>query len=353
MNRTPPLPPGKVRPSLTLVAIFTSALLLAGCDSPEQERSEARATAPQNAEAPRVATVDGATIITLDATEQKRSGIGTTMLAAASGTEPSRAYAAVLDVGPLIDLRNAALNADAQVAAARARAAASRPGAERARMLYRDAQNVSLAQLQAADASYQSDQAAVAAAQAQAATVTANARAQFGNALGALRSPLVQSLSERRTLLLQVTTPPDTTITAPPRRITVVIDGHGPAQAQFISAATRTDPRIQGASFYYIIPATSGLVSGMNVMALLPTTTSRSGVVVPGSAMVVWQGQSWAYQQTGPRTYKRVPVATDLAASGGYLVATLPPGARLVTTGAQLLLSEELRPQTQAAGDED
>lgn len=304
------------------------------------------AAAPQ-----RIATVDGQSVVKLDEETQRRSGIETTPVSTASGREPVRAYAAVLDVARLTELSNSALNAQVQVSAANAKIAASRAAFLRAQTLYLDSQNVSLAVLQAAEAAYAADRAALAAAQAQAATFGATARQEFGPALGGLQSGLVADLIQRRRVLLQITAPPGSAIGEPPATVTVQADAGRQVQAQRVSTAARTDPKVQGVSFYYVASAESGLLPGMNVLALLPTGEARSGAVVPPSAVVYWQGQSWAYLRRDEDAFQRIPVSTATPApQGGYVVQGLAPGARLVTRGAQLLLSEELRPQAQAGG---
>jgi hypothetical protein len=306
---------------------------------------------------PRVSIVDGATVTTIDADDQKRSGIASTALASASGVSTATAYATVVDLTPLSDLGNAAAAGQAQLAAATARASASRAAFERARALHADDQNISLAQLQAAEASYRADQAAQTAAQAQAETAMASARQQFGPVLGgSLRSPLVRSLLERGSVLLQVTAASEMSFLRPAPVISVQPAGGTALQAHLVSSATRTDPRIQGASFYYVAPAAPGLLAGMNLAATMPTGGSISGVAVPASAVIVWQGQSWAYQRIDRNRFKRIPISTAVPApGGGYLAPGLAPGTQLVTSGAQMLLSEELRPppQSAAAGDGD
>jgi hypothetical protein len=78
--------------------------------------------------------------------------------------------------------------------------------------------------------------------------------------------------------------------------------------------------------------------------------------VVPSDAIVVWQGESWAYEQMAPGRFRRIPVSTQLPVDGGYLDTVIAPGTVLVTRGAQLLLSQELQPPPGAApagGDDD
>jgi multidrug efflux pump subunit AcrA (membrane-fusion protein) len=119
---------------------------------------------------------------------------------------------------------------------------------------------------------------------------------------------------------------------------------------EFVSAATKTDPRIQGASFFFTAPASSGLLPGMSVVAFVPTARAFEGVVVPPSAIVWAQGGAWAYFRTGPNTFARRAVPTDLPApAGGYVMQGQANNAEVVVQGAQMLFSEEFRAQAQVS----
>jgi hypothetical protein len=92
----------------------------------------------------------------------------------------------------------------------------------------------------------------------------------------------------------------------------------------------------------------------MNVLAFLPLDSTVDGVVVPGPAIVWWQGRAWIYVRAGPSTFARRVVATDYPLpEGGYLVRTLTNGTEVVVQGAQMLLSEEFRAQVQAGEESE
>lgn len=337
--------------ALAAVALlaFGVGVLLGRRAGPDADDVPAKTQRPAAA----AAAVSGAPSVTLDADDLARSGIRTSVLSAASGAEPSQAFAQVVDVGPLTDLDNNAANARAQVAAAEAKASASRSALERAQALYKDGQNMSLAELQAAQAVDRADQAAAASARSQLATVRFNAGQQFGPAVGQLGGPLVADLIARRKVLVQVSASPELAQAAP-RAIDLQLDGGRTVSATLVSRATRVDPRLQAQSLFYVAPADPRLLTGMTLTATWRSSALARSVVVPRSAIVVWQGQSWAYQTSGKLAFQRVPVDTTAPRSDGYWVGNLPPGAQVATTGAQLLLSQETRPQAGAtAGDND
>jgi hypothetical protein len=88
----------------------------------------------------------------------------------------------------------------------------------------------------------------------------------------------------------------------------------------------------------------------MTVVAFVPTTRALQGVEVPPSAIVLAQGGAWAYFRTGPNTFARRAVPTDVPApAGGYVMQGQPDSAEVVVQGAQMLFSEEFRAQAQVS----
>lgn len=337
-----------------LAGVVVVALVVAAIWAVGAAHTEASAEADRErpvATPKRVFSDDGQTILRIDAATLARSGIVTAPLAASDGAVTVPVFATVVDTTRLTDLANAWAVGAAQVAAARARASASRASLTRTRLLYADAQNASLAQLQAAEATYAADAAGANAAQAQAATALASARQEFGPALTP-GSALVDAIVSRRTLLLQVALPPGAG--APPPMLIVEGDGGVRTSARLIGSAARADPRVPGRGAYYIVPGSSGLVPGMSVTAGLPTGGNSPGTTVPASAVVSWQGKTWLYRRRPDGAFVRMPVSTDQRdTAGNYVVHDLPPGTPVAIQGAQLLLSEELRSQTPAESDGD
>lgn len=315
-------------------------------------KAEAEAARERPVTTPKhVFTEHGQTVLRIDAATLSRSGIVVTPLVANGTALTVPIFGSVIDTARLTDLANAWAVGNAQVRAARARAAASRAGLERTRLLYADAQNASLAQLQSAQASYAADQAGVDAAQAQTATTVSSARQEFGPALSP-GSALVTSIVGRRAVLLQVALPLDAGI--PPQTLSIEGDGGIRTSARLIGAAARADPRVPGRGAYYVVPGSSGLVPGMNVTAHLPTSAGSGGTVVPASAIVNWQGKTWLYRRQPDGAFIRTAIASDQRdTAGNYVVRDLAPGTLVATQGAQLLLSEELRSQAPIESDGD
>jgi hypothetical protein len=253
----------------------------------------------------------------------------------------------------LTELSNNLANARAQVESSRAKLAASQMAFDRAQNLYKDQQNMSAAQLQAAEATFRADQAGLTAAQSQVHTLAVTAQLNWGPTLSQAlltATPLLSRLTTRKDVLLQVTLRPQQAVTQPPTGAWVELDDGSRSPLVFVSAATKTDPRIQGESFFFTAPATTGLLPGMSVVAFVPTTHTVEGAVVPPSAVVRAHGGAWAYFRTGPNTFARRAVPTDLSApAGGYLMPGQADNVEVVIQGAQMLFSEEFRAQAQVS----
>jgi hypothetical protein len=303
----------------------------------------------------RISMKNGVTVITLDNHTQQNSGIETTSLMAAPYQEQVRAYATVLDAARLTDLTNNYANAQAQLQTAQAKLAASKAAFERAQKLYKSNAAVSLAVVQAAEATFLADQAALASAESQVRALAATAYQEWGPVLGKSlvdRSPSIVRLIERQAFLLQVTLPPGISLLKAPETGAVQTAPNTRAEIRFVSPATRTDPKIQGVSYFYVTPAESEVLPGMNILAFLPSGKEVDGVTVPASAIVWWQDRAWVYRRLDPERFTRADIATDLPLTGGgYVVGSLPKPVEIVTRGAQLLLSEEFRAQIQVGED--
>ena len=295
----------------------------------------------------RVKTVDGEPVLTIDAAEQARSGIETASLPNVTYQPAVTAYGVALDPQPLADLANSIAAAKADLEVAETRLTAAKADYERAQSLYRDQRNVSAAQFQAAQAEFLADRTKQAAAQTRLDGLASSAKLAWGPALGqavSARAQLLTRLLDREDVLVQVTAPPGQAPSAPPATALWQRDGEKPTSLALVSPAPRADPRLQGASYFYVTPADTGLIPGMTLVARLPAGAPLEGVAAPVSAVVWFGGRAWIYLRMGPNSFVRRGVAADRQTENGDIfVGAIPKDARVVTTGAQTLLSEELR----------
>jgi len=127
----------------------------------------------------------------------------------------------------------------------------------------------------------------------------------------------------------------------------VVVLGHEdhPLRGTLIARAA-SDPKTLGQALLFHVP-TDGLElrPGQPITTYLPTSgTALRGVIVPRSAIVRFAGRTWAYAELGGDRFSRREVTPDRPTAEGWFVATgWSPGDRVVTLGAEALLSEELK----------
>lgn len=311
-------------------------------------QSAPSAPAPAAAPVSRVSTEGGLTVVTLDEATQKLSGLETATLPLVNSQAERPAYGSVLDLQPLIDLHARYRTAAADLAATQAAVSASGQEAERNRALYQDDKNVALKTVQTAQAAASADQAKLQAAEANLQAVRASALQQFGAPLTRLLSGpdgALARLLDQQDMLLRIALPLGAE-TAAPERITIDSGARGRVAASLVSASPQSDPTAEGPTFLYRAPAS--LPAGSKVVAYLPSGQSATpGVVIPSDAVLWFGGQPWAYVLQGKDRFVRRPVVDQSPYDGGFFATTgFKPGERVVTRGAQLLLSEEQRPPT-------
>jgi len=302
----------------------------------------------------------GQPLVTVDTKAQKAIGLLTLAPPAAPYQDQIRAFGTVLDMAGLTKLYTDYVAAISRLKTAQAKLAASLPAFKRAKSLR--AKNIgSLAGVQAKEAALIGDRAAVAAARSTVRTLVASAVQEWGQVIGkgiVNSAPLVSQLIERREFLLQITLPPGLSIDPPPVASVEPGNGSHRIEANYISPATRTDPKIQGLSFFYATSSDSGLLPGMNVRAFLASGAPLDGYVIPPSAVVWWSGRAWVYIKLEDNVFTRREIRTDMP-TGREGEVVMPAGTLsktqpvIVVKGAQMLLSEESRAQIQVEGDDD
>jgi len=311
----------------TIIIAVASAVigaLIAVAVLKKKEDAGEGAGAPPAPEQQRVVVENGEPTVTVD---EKKAGIVTTRLTAVNTTEELQAFGSVVDVKELADFANQYATSRAQQQQALAKAAFDERELQRLRALNADNKNVSDRAVQEAAATVAADNGQAAAANAAMQGTAAAVVQRFGptiaNAL-ANRTTLYANLVGMREVLVELAMPGG--IAAPQ---SVRIDA---TTATLLSAAPRVDPKLQGRTFFYIASGAK-LSAGMNVAALIPTSRGISRVVVPPDAVVSWEGRSWVYVRRGPGKFARIDAGAAKA------------GDEIVTTGAQQLLSEEMRSQ--------
>lgn len=301
---------------------------------------------------PRVSTENGAAMVTLSSETQSQSGIVASPLGPSNYQAGLSAFGTVVNLESYSESRTRYLAARAEAGVVRASLANSQQEYQRMLQLNRDDHNISDRALAAAEATWKADEARLAAAESAAASIRDTMRQQWGETMTswATQQPAgdpLQRLLQYKEVLLQVTLPFESP--TPDKEAVLMVEPSGsgkPVRAVFVSVSPKTDAAIQGKTFYYRAPADS-LRVGMRVTAhLAQAGKTTAGVVVPASAIVWYGGKAWVYQQQGEDRFIRRQVSTEREAGAGWFNAgTFEVGDKVVTSGAQLLLSEEFKYQ--------
>ncbi len=327
----------------------------------------------------------GEGIVTLDKATWAESGIVTAPIRSISYREELQAYGTVLELQTLVDLRKNLIDlrrnlvelrnnqaaAKAQLEKALAGLEASRKEYDRLKTLFEDNRNVSEKALQVGEAAWRSDEAnadasrqgllasqeAFRAGEEALNVLKASAEQQWGSVLTTWLFEATsdfERLIQQKNILLQITLPAVIHISSAPQSILVQTGAGATATANLVSPSPRTDPRIQGMSFFYVAPSQTGFSRGMNVRAYLPVGEKSQGVLIPDSAVLLWQGKAWIYVQRNSEQFVRQEVSTKNPLKDGYFVPKgFRAGDRIVVKGAQLLLSKEFLPKTQGIEEDN
>lgn len=296
----------------------------------------------------RLMVQDGETVIHIDKATQIKSDIVIRSLTLTSHQGEIKAYGTVLQLPEFFDLRSQYVGTKARLKKLQVSLVATSREYERLKILNEENKNASDKALQAAETAWRSDEAEIRVAQETVRILKVKARQQWGDVLARWlfgRSLSLNRLIQCKDVLIQITLPADTHIPLIPETAKIQVQDTTFVTAKLVSPSPRTDPRIQGASFFYIAPAkTMHILPGMNVLAYLPVGPQVQGVIIPSSAVVWWQGKAWVYLQKDPEHFIRREIITENPVESGWFLATgFTPEDQIIVIGAQLLLSEEFR----------
>jgi len=300
----------------------------------------------------------GQLLITLDTETQKLSGIETLTLKPASHHAEFTAYGKAINIQPLLNLRNRYLLALTERSSAKARFKQAEQNINRQQDLYREGVS-SKRNLQEQQAQWQSYKAQANATDFQGKAIIDEALLLWGKeltdwAMSSEPDKLAAFLSGRQRLL-QITLPTNKHLTDNIQTIYIETSGNRSKahKAELISVAAQTEPVAQGES-YYFQTSDKNIITGMNVTAWIPEQNAKlTGVIIPKSALIWYMDQAFVYLKTAEETFSRRTINHYSATADGYFIPdAIKPGEQIVTKGAQMLLSEELRGQFPSIEDD-
>ncbi len=298
----------------------------------------------------RVLTQNGTTVVALDPLIQAQNGIRVETLPTIDYQPRTEAYGIVLDMQPLLDLRIRIIAAKENLEGARANELASRQEYERLVHLARKDGNVSRKSVEAEEATWKSDQARRTGARETLARLRRMARIEWGKVLGEWASHgdsgALADLMDGRELLLLVTIPVRGELQTPPSRIFVQVGDSGPeTAARLVSASPRTDPAVQGVTYFYRMPSKNARI-GMRMSVGVPSPGGAlRGAFIPDSAVIWYVGRPWTYLEVSAGHFRRKALEGRIRVQKAWFETGYGSHPHVVVEGAQLLFSQELQPE--------
>jgi hypothetical protein len=276
-------------------------------------------------------------VVKLDTQVQQKLHLKVEPLTATTTPAELKGYGRVLDATPLAGLVT-------ELATAQAAAAASGKELARLQSLQED-NNASIRALQAAEAAATRDRLLVQSARDRMVLAWGRAVSQRPDL-----PALVRALTLQERLIARLDLPAGEWISGPAgtARLVGLADETHSTPAELLGPAPATDPQMQGEGLFYLTRDNSLHLAADAAITGYVTLSGQAlhGVLLPRSAVLHHAGETWVYLQTDETQFRRVAVALTHPAEGGWLISEgLKSGGRVVTDGAQLLLSEELKSQ--------
>ncbi len=260
--------------------------------------------------------------------------------------KPQRvAFGRVIDPTPLITL-------EGDQALAEAALEASRAENERTQKLLAAGENTSRKVAETAMAQFRTDEIKVE-------SFRRRARLEWGALLPALdpgkRREFVEQLVRGEASLIRVDILPGDALVDAPKHARIVVLGREsqPVDTDWVTPAADVDPKTQAQGYLLRVDkAPFAIQPGMALSAWLELPQKpRPGFAVPRSAILRHDGRAWIYVQEEEEKFVRKPVTLDTPLDGdkGWFLSEQGGGLKaedlLIITGAQSLLSEELKAQ--------
>jgi hypothetical protein len=317
--------------SLCAVVVF-GGLMFAYLESRNSRDQET--TAEESLAAPSLVTrdQDGAPMLKLDPAVQQRLGIQTAAPVAGFVVRTVTGIARVLDGSTLAGQLN-------DIRATQTALETARLDYERKKRLFDNGQIASAAAVETAEALVKQSQIALEGAHDR---LTAAWGTQIARREDLLS--LARSLLSREAALVRVELSATTKLEATPALVQLLRqDGEALLTARVLGAALTVDSVVAGQAFLALAVTNAGsLVPNSSLVARLETGQRDSGVVLPRAAVVRHRGQGWVYVETARQSFTRCPAPLDHPHPEGWLVPG-PWTQRIIVSGAQSLLSEELK----------
>lgn len=294
--------------------------------------------------------VQGSLTVKILTETQKLAGIQTVSAENITLDVEEKAFASVIDIAPLLELRAQYRNLQASNEIARTRLKNAAITLERLETLHSEASNISLRELQQARSEWERERATLQAEQVQMDNIRARMLQQWNATLTDLalkpESEIFARIIRQEDYLVLLTLRSEQQLTDNLAYVYVnrTDDRNTARKAYLISAAPFSQMSMRGETYFLRTPADK-LRIGMQLHVWLPNTGfTGTGISIPNEAIVWYAGQAWAYVKIDAETFSRRSLPDSLKTSQGWLVRdNFEIGDEIVISGAQTLLSEEFK----------
>ncbi len=276
---------------------------------------------------------NGETFLKLDKETQEHAGLKTAVLEAAELKPELKAFGRVVDPSSLATSLT-------EIAGTRAQFEASAKEAERIKTLFGQNQNVSARALETAEAAVKRDHLAVEAAQLRLVTGWGKSIADRPDL-----DVFIHSLVTQEAALVRIDVPASEKLESAPigARLALLSESDTPINAEFLGAAVSAAPQTLGRGFLFLIKGKPIPVNAAVIAYLSLPGETQKGVIVPRDAIVRHHGEAFVYVQSGDEQFERKELELAHPLAKGWFTEAFKPGVKVIVTGAQQLLSEELK----------
>lgn len=303
----------------------------------------------------------GKTVINVTKETQTQSEIHTSKLVATSFAENILSYGNVLNLADLTNLRTQYLATASENLLLQHNLAASQKEYERLYALNQDDKNVADKVVQTALVEVKNNEAKLSANHIATKNLANTMRQQWGSALtqmatAQIPNALLNQLLANESVLIQITLP--FSAREPEKNSNIQIAPTSALSqkitAYYFAPAPTSSAAMQGKTYFYHAKAPF-LRAGMPVKVLDFNQLSKplTGVMIPNNAVIWHAGKPWVYHKKNATEFTRLPINNDHEMEEGWFYqGGLKPNDEVVTSGAQLLLSEEFKSQITNENDD-
>ena len=281
---------------------------------------------------------NGEVYVTMDASARARAALEFKIVDAVTLPREIKGYGLAMDPTPLAGLV-------LELVSARAALDAATREYQRLQVLHEQDHNVSTRELEKAEATLQQNRLQAEGAQSKLALALGPALADRSDV-----ADLVHDLVRGQSGLIRVNLPLGERLDALPiaARFATLGFEDRPFEGTFLGLAPSVDPRLPGHGYLFLVESAPPPPNTPVVGWLPQSGNPDTRVVAPSASLLRFQGAVFVYRREDKDTFQRVEVALDYPVENGWLVkGGLRVDDAVVTTGAQQLLSEEFKGESE------